>query len=142
MANNTTSIPSGIAAFYDRNLLERAVPALIHDLFAQQRPLPSKSSSTIKFRRYSSLAAATTPLTEGVTPTGSDLSVTDVTATVAQYGAFVTLTDMIDMTVEDNVVKEATDVLGEQAGNTVDQILRDIYIAGTGVQYAASVRLS
>ena len=139
MANNTTSIPSGIAAFYDRNLLERAVPALIHDLFAQQRPLPSKSSKTIKFRRYNSLSAATTPLTEGVTPTGSDLSITDVTATIAQYGDFVVLNDMIDMTVEDNTIKEATDVLGEQAGNTIDQVLRDIFIAGTSVQQAASV---
>ena len=75
------------------------------------KSLPTKSSETIKFRRYTNLAAATTPLTEGVTPAGSQLAVTDITAAVVQYGDFVTLTDKIQMHVEDNVVKEATDLL-------------------------------
>lgn len=140
MATTTTgTVPAGIQAFYDRNTLERALPMLVHDLFGQMRTLPSKSSTSVKFRRYNSLAAATTPLTEGVTPTGKSLSITDVTATVAQYGDYVEISDLLDMTNLDNTVKEATDVLGEQAGNTLDQVWRDILIAGTSVFYAASV---
>lgn len=135
----TTQIPAGVQAFYDRNLLERAVPTLVHDSFGQTRNLPKGSSKTVKFRKYSSLAVATAALTEGVTPSGSQLSVTDITATVAQYGDFVTLSDMVSLTVEDAVVTEATDILGEQAGLTLDTIYRDIINAGTTIQYANNV---
>lgn len=140
MSNTTlTQIPAGVSAFYDRNLLERADPELVHDKFGQSRPIPKKNSNSIKFRKYNALALATTPLTEGVTPTGKQLSITDSTATVAQYGDFVTLTDMVQLTVEDSVITEATDVLGEQAGQTLDVIYRDIINAGTNVYYAGAV---
>lgn len=134
-----TQVPPGVAAFYDRNLLERAQPAEVHGRFGQQRPIAMRSGNQIKFRRYSQLAVASTPLTEGVTPSGSSLSVTDLTASLAQYGDYVTLTDMVSMTNQDPVVTEATDVLGDQAGTTIDQARRDVLVAGTNVAYANGV---
>ena len=88
MANvtSTAQVDSGVNVYYDKLLLGRAKPFQIHNMFSQKRPLPSKNSDTIKFRRYSSLSTATTPLTEGTTPAGSALSVTDMIATVSQYG--------------------------------------------------------
>jgi N4-gp56 family major capsid protein len=137
MANTTlTQVPPGTQAYYDRNLLRRAVPADIHGRYGQVRTLPQRSGNQIKFRRYSALTPATTPLTEGVTPTGSSLSVTDITATLAQYGDFVTLTDMVQLVNQDPVLTEAGNVLGEQGGTTVDQIRRDVLVAGTNVQYS------
>ena len=134
-----TQVPAGVAAFYDRNLLERAMPSLVHDKFGQSRPVPANNSKVIKFRKYSALAAATTPLTEGTTPSGSQLSTTDITATLAQYGDYVTISDMVSMTVEDAVVTEATDILGEQAGDTLDIVYREILNAGTNVIYAGAI---
>ncbi len=141
MANQsgTAQIPSGVQAFYDRNLLERAVPALIHDKWGQQRTIPKNNSDSIKFRRWNALATATTPLTEGTTPAGKQMSVTDITATILQYGDFTILTDKVQLVVEDKVVKETTDVLGEQAGETIDEVTRDVMVAGTAVRYASSV---
>lgn len=138
-ATTTTQVPAGVQAFYDRNLLERAVPSLVHDMFGQRRNIPKNNSLTIKFRRYNALAANVTPLTEGVTPAGKQLGVTDITATLAQLGDFVTLTDLVNMTVEDAVITEATEVLGDQAGDSVDQYIRDILNTGTNVYYAAAV---
>ena len=111
MTNVTTlsQVAPGVQAFYDRNLLTRAQPNDVHGRFGQKRPIPKNSGNQIKFRRYSQLAAATNALTEGVTPSGSALSVTDVTSTLVQYGDFVTLTDMVSMTNQDPVVTEATD---------------------------------
>ena len=88
MPNTTrTQIPAEVSAFYDRTLLEKAVPFLTHTRWAQVRDLPANAGTkVIKFRRYTNLTSATTPLMEGVTPVGSQLSVTDITATVAQYG--------------------------------------------------------
>ncbi|MFA6204448.1 MAG: N4-gp56 family major capsid protein [Gallionella sp.] len=140
MATTTiTQVAPGVQAFYDRNLLARAQPAEVHGRFGQKRPIAKKNGNQIKFRRYSQLAAASTPLTEGVTPAGSSLAVTDVTATLAQYGDFITLSDMVSMTNQDPVVTEATDVLGDQAGTTIDQARRDVLVAGTNKLFASSV---
>ena len=141
MANQsgTAQIPSGVQAFYDRNLLERAVPALVHDKWGQQRTIPKNNSDSIKFRRWNALATATTALTEGVTPAGKQMSVTDITATLKQYGDFTILTDKVQLVVEDKVVKETTDVLGEQAGETLDEVTRDVLVAGTAVVFANGV---
>lgn len=140
MGTTTISVlPPGTQAFYDRNLLSRAQPNDVHGRFGQKRPVAMKSGNQIKFRRYSQLAAATTALTEGVTPSGSALAVTDVTATLAQYGDYITLSDMVSMTNQDPVVTEATDVLGDQAGTTVDLVRRDVLVAGSNVAFASGV---
>jgi len=110
---------------YDRLLLMRARPYLIHTLFAQRRNINRKSGNTIKFRRYSALSVATTPLGEGSPPSGSQLSKTDLTATASQYGDFVEVSDVVDLLVEDAVITEAVELLGQQFGETVDAIVRD-----------------
>src|SRR5215216_3689478 len=111
--NTLGNIPPAIQAYYDRNLLDRAVPADIHGRFGQVRPIKLRSGNQIKFRRYEALAVSVIPLVEGVTPSGSSLTVTDVTATLAQYGDYVAVTDMVDMTNQDPVLTEAGMVLGE-----------------------------
>lgn len=133
------TLPPGTQAFYDRNLLRRAQPAEVYGRFGQKRTLAQRSGNQIKFRRYSQLAPASTPLTEGVTPAGSALAVTDIIATLQQYGDYVTLSDMVSMTNQDPVVTEATDVLGDQAGTTIDQARRDVLVTGTNVAYANGV---
>lgn len=135
MPNTTkTQIPDEVSNFYDRNLLDRAVAQFLHTMFAQVRDIPANSGTmTIKFRRYSNLAAATTPLSEGVTPAGKQLSVTDITAVVQQYGDFITGTDVVSFSSIDPVLSETSDILGDQAGDTLDQLTRDILNAGTTV---------
>jgi len=128
-------IQPALQAYYDRNLLDRAVPADIHGRFGQVRPIQTRSGNQIKFRRWESLNPATQPLVEGVTPSGSSITTTDVLATLAQYGDYVNISDMVDLTNQDAVLTEAGMVLGEQAGTTIDQIRRDVLVAGTNVIY-------
>lgn len=133
----TTQVDPAVGIFYDRVLLKRAVPALVHDRFAQKKGIKSKSGTTIKFRRYNSLTVAKTPLQEGVTPPGQQLSKTDLTAQVSQYGDFVHVTDVVDLTVEDAVLTETAILLGEQMGETLDEITRDILAACASVTNAS-----
>ena len=135
-----TEVPAEVNNYYDRTLLERLLPNLVFTKFGQIRDIPRKAGTkVIKFRKYSALSVATTPLTEGVTPAGSQLSVTDITATVAQYGDYITVSDVLDFESPDAVLTEAAEVLGEQAGETLDELARDILSAGTTVQYAEAV---
>ena len=134
----TTQVSAAVNNFYDRTMLKAARPLLVHLRWAQVRDIPRNNSMVIKFRRYSLLSAATTALSEGTSPSGSQLSVTDVPATVAQYGDFIPLTDVLQFSTLDPILTETADVLGQQAGNTLDQLCRNVIVAGTTVQYAST----
>lgn len=133
-----STIPAAVANWYDRMLLERLLPLLVHDKFAQIRDIPRNQSNVVKFRRYNSLSANTTALTEGVTPAGTSLSITDVTATVLQYGDYVTISDFLQLTTLDPILLETAAVLGEQAGLSLDTITRDVINAGSVKAYSGS----
>lgn len=119
--------------FYDRTLLERLLPTLVFLKHGQKKTIPKREGATGNWRRFTSLDAATTPLVEGVTPSGSRPVVEAVTATVQGYGDYVYLTDLLDMAGIDDVATEMYEVLGEQAGETLDTIVRDVVAAGTNV---------
>lgn len=125
--------------FYDKALIQEASPNLVHDQFGQKRPIPKNGGKKIEFRKYASLPKALTPLTEGVTPDGKKLSVTAVEAEVSQYGDFVCLSDVLDLTAIDNNVLETTKVMGRQAGLTLDTITRNVLQSGTNVYYCPPV---
>lgn len=139
MANTTTvEVSAGVNNFYSRVMLKAARPLLVHLRWGQVKDIPRNNSLVIKFRRYSLLTANTVALSEGVTPSGTALTVTDISATVAQYGDYITLTDVLQFSTLDPILTETADLLGQQAGNTLDQIARDVMVAGSTVQYAAN----
>ncbi len=123
-------------SYYDRALIRFAGPKLVHAQFGQQKPIPAGNGKTIEFRRFSPLPKALTPLTEGVTPKGNTLNVTTVESTVEQYGDYVTMSDMLTLSSVDAVISETQNVLGDQAGRTLDTVIREKVNAGTNVQYA------
>lgn len=125
----TTDIDPAVAVTYERTLLQPPTPKYIYGKFAQKMSISKKSGNQIKMRRYSRLPAATTPITEGVTPTGSKLAKVDILATVEQYGDFVTVTDVVDLTVEDPVITVAVDRQNDQMNNTNDVLCRDYLCA-------------
>lgn len=141
MPTTLTNIDPAVNLFYDGVLLHRATPYLVHALFGQKRPIDQRSGNTAKFRRYSALAATTTPLIEGVTPTALTVSKTDITATVYQYGAFIEYSDRVVFENQDPVLTEFAELLGEHAGLTLDNVYRDILNAGTSVYRGGAVAL-
>ena len=134
----TTLLP-GLSAemktFYDMTLIDEAQANLVHDQFGQKRPIPANGGKTIEFRKFAPLAKALTPLTEGVTPDGKSLEVSTITAEVAQYGDYITQSDVLELTALDNTILEATKLLGRQAGLTLDTIVRNVMHSGTNVTY-------
>ena len=122
--------------YYEDTLIDSAEANLVHDQFADKYPIPKNGGKTIEFRKYASLPKALTPLTEGVTPSGSNLSVSKIEATVNQFGDYIKLSDVLELTAIDNNVLQATKLLGSQSGRTLDTITREIINAGTNVIYA------
>lgn len=138
-----TTLLDGLSAemktFYDMTLIDEAESNLVHDQFGQKRPIPANGGKTIEFRKFAPLAKAVTPLTEGVTPDGKSLTVSTITATVNQYGDYITQSDVLELTALDNTILEATKLLGRQAGSTLDTVVRNVLVAGTNVTYCPKI---
>lgn len=140
-ANTGETVSSGtlsnqMKTYYSDYLIDNAEPKLVHDQFGQKCPIPKGSGKTIEFRKYDPLPKMTTPLAEGVTPSGQKLDMGVVTAEVKQYGGFIELSDILMLTALDNDLVQATKLLGSQAGRTLDTITREVLSGGTNVQYA------
>ena len=129
------SLSAEMKTFYDMTLIDEAGANLIHDQFGQKRPIPRGGGKTISFRKFSPLEKATTPLTEGVTPAGNSLNVSTVNATVSQFGDYIVQSDVLELTALDNTILESAKLLGRQAGQTLDTVVRNALQTGTNVSF-------
>jgi len=137
MSTQTTSdIGFRTSGHVAADLLKRANPDLVMQPFLQAKPIPENKSATIKFRRYAALAAATADITEGVTPGSSAITSTDYSVTLAQIGAWVGITDVVANTHEDPIILEYSDILAQQAAESVETRLFYVLRAGTNVYFA------
>ena len=139
MATTTTSqVTQAVTEFFNRRLLMKAVPYLPHNKYADQADIPRNQGTLIRRRRYTLLTAATTPIVEGVTPDLQQLAITNVDATVQEYGSGVSLTRKLLYTTLDPILREVNDLLAQNAGNTLDQLNRDELATVTTKQYAST----
>lgn len=121
--------------YYHDRLIDYAEPKLVHDQFGQKVPIPRNKGKSVEFRKYSPLPKATTALQEGVTPKGRKLKVTNLLSEIKQYGDYVELSDVLEMTAIDRNVEQATKLLGGQSGRTLDTITREVLAGGTNKMF-------
>lgn len=132
---NADALSAEMKTFYDKTLITLAGANLVHEQFGQKRPIPKNGGKVIEFRKFSRLPKALTPITEGVTPAGNKLNVSAVSCSVDQYGDYIEQTDMLELTSIDNTIVEATKELANQAGITLDTVVRNELVGGTNVMY-------
>ena len=138
--NNEATLSNDMRTYYKDYLCDNANENLVHDQFGQKHPIPKGNGKTIEFRKYSPLPKATKPLAEGITPDGQELKVSTVTSAVSQYGGWVGIPDMLELTTIDTNMVQATEILGDQAGRTLDTVTREVLNGGTNVMYAPIVK--
>lgn len=137
--NSTTGVNALTAeqhTYYQDAMLERLVPMLTWTKFGEKKNIPKRKGATTNFRRLNSLAVSKTALTEGVTPDGVNLDITSINATVKEYGNWTKISEFINMTGFDPLMTEVSELMGENAGESMDEITRDMVAAGTNVLYA------
>lgn len=134
-----TQVADAQTEFFNARLLMRARPYQSFDKIGLERPVPMNSSTQVRFRRYGNLAITTTNLSE---PTAESpdraavqLSTTDVTGTIIKRGNGVALTDQVLDTSAEDVKIEATDIIAQNAGESIDVYYRNVVDAGTSVIY-------
>jgi N4-gp56 family major capsid protein len=124
------------AAYATAKMLAYAKPTMVLQAFGESKPMPKNKADNMKFRRMIPFGAATIPLVEGVTPTAQKMQYEDVAVAMKQYGATIIITDVVSDLSEDPVMMNASELLGDQAGNTIEQLTYGVVRAGTSVFYA------
>ncbi len=137
MAVQTTSSLSGeVKTYYEAKFLEIAQYQLLHQDGARKNTHPKGEGKTIQFNRYSPLSSATTPLTEGSNPTEVDITGSQVTCTLQEYGNTVKVSRLLRLTSVDADAEEKVELVGQNMGETLDTLAREALFSGATAQLA------
>lgn len=122
---------------YDRLLLERALPELVHQNFGVIKDIPARGGKSIEIRKMERITLNTTALVEGTAPAQTVATFSKVECTISQYGMFSKLSDILDTQAFDPVLSEYSENYGEVMGEVLDTIVREVIVAGTTIQFAS-----
>ena len=117
-------------------LLKRGTAEMILERLGQVYVLPEHKTKTATFRRYNALGLALTPLVEGVTPSGTKPTKTDISVTLTQHGDFIPHSDVIMDTHEDPLLQTYSELCMQQWTETIETLRWNVVKAGTNVGYA------
>lgn len=135
-ANTTSTLSNEMMTFLVSTFLERSQAQNIHAEGAKKRVHPRNSGKTMTWNRYTPLSAATTALTEATNPSETNISSETVSATVSEYGAFDKISSLLYGTSIDRAAKEKTEVMAQNASETLDTIVRNALATGATTQFA------
>lgn len=137
-AQKTSDLTQEMSTYYERTFLDRAEYEYIFNQGGQMRTQPANEGKQVNFTRHTPLATATTALTEGTNPAEVDLTATTVSAALAEYGTTVKVSRFLSLTSIDANNEEKIEVVGQNMGETLDEITRNELATGATAQLAGS----
>ena len=130
---------------YDQTMWDRAIyyplrPELYFDMFADVKSTDATpdQGATLTFTKFNDMAAATTPLSETVDIDAVAISDAQVSLTLAEYGNGVNTTFRVRATSFIGLDRPVANLVGYNAGLSLDTLARDIMAAGTNVDYSGA----
>lgn len=140
MALTTSStLAKPIAVYYEKRFLLRAEKNFLMEQLGSVGRIPKNEGKTVVWNRLTNPTAKTTALTEGTDPTPTGLSATLVSATLSQYGNYEQVTDVLELTAVDTLIKEVIDTLAYEAALSIDTVIRDAAVEKGTALYASGV---
>lgn len=143
-----TELPKPVNVIFQQTFLRNAQVRAPYFIGSEPGSIQKHGgSATIGWRRIENLAAATSALAELTVNaaymqgrTAAALSVTDYTATVSKYGNFVVLNEEADIFNFSTQMDKIMQVLGINAGKSLNQLQRDIVEGATQVYPAGATQ--
>ena len=139
--SGTDDLTPTMKTFYDTELLENHRDQLIFAQLGRKQGLPARHGRTIEWRKWNTLPLASA-LTEGVIPTGEKLGMTSINVSLAQYGEYVAVTDLLELHALDDVIAGAVEELGAAGGKTHDLLVRNVLKTATNILFANKIAIS
>ena len=133
----TTSSLSVDQVAFDRLAYFALRSELLFDQAADVQPTQqAMPGSGVTFTIFADIAAATSTLNEVTDVTPTALSDSQVTVTLNEYGNAVVTTAKLRGTAFLDVDAAAANIIGYNAGDSMDQVVREVLAGGTNVVYA------
>lgn len=136
--SGTNTLNPLVKDFYDTELLENTRMGRYYAQFAKHQPLPARHAGKVQWRKFNTFAKAE-ELKEGIIPTGQKMGMTQVEASIKQYGTYVTISDKLELRGYDDVILAATEEMGASYNETDETLIRDFLMTGTNVMYCDNV---
>lgn len=135
-ATTTSSFTAAAQTLYRK----KALDFLRKNLYFHQSGLMEKfgrnQGQTISVYRIDNLSAATSALGEGTAPSEVQMTSTLFSATLAQYGNWVKVTDMLEVTGRSNVMEQFSRQLGYNGALSIDTLTYTEYLSGATAFYS------
>jgi len=139
--STSTSLITPVQIYYDKVFLDRAKIELRHDFGAQTKNVPMHSGTVVRFTRFTPLALITSALSEATNPTEVAMTATNISATLVEYGNVTNVGSLYSMTQIEEGLQEHIEVHAQNAGESIDRLIREELAAGATSQIATGATL-
>ena len=140
MAIMTRSLGANTIEVYNvRKTLEFAKPKLLYPQFGAPDLSLRRKGQTASWLRFTKLGIPSSVLADSPTWSPETVAESTVTATLELWGNGVELTEALTETSFLDLPDEYKKLIGQNAGETINEKVRDVVKAGTGVNYANGV---
>ena len=135
-----TGMTNEMKQFYDKKLLSVAETDLVYLQYGVKRPIPARGGKSIEFRRFEriTITAGSYTLTEGTPGAETNATVSNVAATISQYGQYSRITDVLNLQSYDPIIAEYSEKYGMAMAEGLDIVARNVLSAATTIQYAGN----
>src|SRR5262252_8977917 len=139
LATAASMSPDILAVYIMDELLERAERDTVFWNLAEKSTIPKGSGKTCQFTRYERLPLPEAPLEESVTPVATPITLSTVDAVLDQWGAFVSMSDVVQLVIKHPIVQQARELLTLQHNELVDREVQVVAMGSTNVYFGGNV---
>lgn len=122
--STTANLTPEVMTYYEKVFLARAEYELVMKEGAQTRTHATGQGRTVNFTRYNPLTIITSPLGEASNPITCPINASTVAMTLSEYGLTTTHGKLLSLVSIDSGLKEKIELVGQNMGETLDQLTR------------------
>lgn len=127
--------------FYDTDMLDNTRDQMIYGQLGMKQTLPAHQGTSIEWTRWQTLGRVH-KLKEAVIPTGKKMGIVAITVSIAQYGDYVTISDMSKLHGVHPIVLGAEEELSASWALTYEELIRNTLIGGTNILFCDAINRS
>jgi N4-gp56 family major capsid protein len=122
--------------FLVNKLLDRSSIRLVMGGLCDNISMREGAGLTAYMVRYKRMFVPLATLSEATTPTQSTFSLEQVTVTLDQWGDYLEISDVAQLTAKHPLMTQCVELLADNAARVMDREITIVMLAGTTVQYA------
>lgn len=121
--------------FLVNKLLDRSSIRLVMGGLCDNISMREGAGLTAYMVRYKRMFVPLATLSEAVTPTQSTFSLEQVTVTLDQWGDYLEISDVAQLTAKHPLMTQCVELLADNAARVMDREITIVMLAGTNIQY-------